>query len=312
MSRSSERVDEDSEAAGRKFWPHAPTSPEDAAPPKRRGRPPGSKTKRPAPAVPTEPQLRAAPLTTLPDERPASDPHACAGLEALNAGLTDALGRLDSRAMGTRPRTLLVLVQDRSPSEREHEPEWREKSRVIPEEFRKSPVAGSLVDVAHCAGDEGFELLSLTHAKDFEFPPAIRYGRGTHAIPWLAGVRAVVDAYRAHQTAQGVGVQDVVVLWATDYAFADDFRPAVAEFAVWARAEKVTVVPTGFGQWSRLVASEFSQTVEPVDLQEVPLAKLFRIVSQTVVQASQRGPGRVRVADELNRAFNGRSPAGTN
>lgn len=289
--------------------------PPDAYPQPRRkpGRPPGAKNKpKPVAGQAKEPTawlpaeegvevpLTAPPLPSAAAIAPDSN------LEQVVAGLREMMELLDFRAFGTKSRILVVILEDVSGSERCYEKEWVEGSRVIPEEIGKIIVARNLIDVAHCTGCESFSLLSVSHGKDFAFPEGpIRYGCGTHAVPWLRGIRALVEGYKAHLAGLGIAVRDVVVLLGSDFCFGDDFRAELAGFKAWAKRERiVTVVSAFFGAVSKPTAAEFASAGElVVDLKHVPLAALIRAVSQSVVRVSQTAPRAGLMADALGKSI---------
>lgn len=282
--------------------------PPDARPPKKGpGRPKGSRNK-PKAGPPAESRTlesflsepEATVRVTGPSTAAIPDPDVVAEHSSLKGHLEPH----DFRAFGTRPRIVVVAVQDATPSVRGAEDEWRAGSRAIPEEIRKVPAARNLIDVIFCTGAESFSVVSVAHGKDFAFPAgAIKYGTNTLAKPWLAGIRAAAEAYKSHLAGLGIGVRDVVVVIASDFCFGDDFRADLKAFKVWAKANSVTVVPAGFGSWNEKVAAEFGD-VPPVHLKELSLARFFRILSQSVVRASQTAPGKDEMARELSRGLN--------
>ena len=189
--------------------------------PRPRGRPKGSKTKPKSSPAAGEGFVADHSPPVSRAETPAgtrgTDPavHAADALSRTDPALKDVedfvmreLARLDFRALGTKSRTPVILVQDVSPSERPFEGHWVSGSKAAAEEIRRV-VARNLIDVLHSSGDERFGLLSVTHAKDFVFPAGkIEHGRGTLGTPWLRGIRAAFTAYEAFLAKLGIGVRE--------------------------------------------------------------------------------------------------------
>ena len=98
------------------------------------------------------------------------------------------------------------------------------------------------------------------------------------------------------------------MLICSGFEFGDDVRPGLAAFHQWARRDPlITVVPAYFGEPSRTVAAEFATPGAPVvPLNEVHLGRFTRMVSQSVVRASQRNPETGSLAADLRLAV---SPA---
>lgn len=272
---------------------------------KKRGRPPGSKTKskeggespKPTPAHSVESLAKQTLTTTATAVDVRLD-------QALAAALDELLGRLEFKGLGTNRRWLLLLVRDTSPSEWNHEKDFREGGNSIPAEMQNDVLGRNLVDVMLAYGSEWFKAVTCAHAKAFQMPENVEHGSGTEATPWIDGIMQTVGAYQKHLAKHGLSMGGAVVVICSDFCFGDDFTEALERFREFQKANpSVFVVPAGYGDWMPNVAERFSVCVKPKDLnKKIRIAQFVKLVSRSISTATRsRAEQRLKIADDFNK-----------